>query len=192
MYCVCNLAWVSRLSQAFCSYRIVFSHESDWSFLYSPSPRPVIFSLHSTLSSGTVYVLPLGRRITLAPNIFAPPPPPICALCHHYGAHNVGVGARFLRNSYTSALGRETRFRTHTICNHNTTCCAVVEHSAYATAARSLCMYTRMNCSVFVLFFSGGKFISIGEKIRLPDDVTMGYIIGEYSSQSLQQYVFTC
>jgi fringe len=24
---------------------------------------------------------------------------------------------------------------------------------------------------------SGGKFISIGEKIRLPDDVTMGYII---------------
>ncbi|GIY34123.1 hypothetical protein CDAR_383081, partial [Caerostris darwini] len=23
----------------------------------------------------------------------------------------------------------------------------------------------------------GGKFISIGEKIRLPDDVTMGYII---------------
>jgi fringe protein len=27
--------------------------------------------------------------------------------------------------------------------------------------------------------FSGGKFISIGEKIRLPDDVTMGYIIGE-------------
>ncbi|PNF42912.1 hypothetical protein B7P43_G12325 [Cryptotermes secundus] len=26
-------------------------------------------------------------------------------------------------------------------------------------------------------FFSGGKFISIGEKIRLPDDVTMGYII---------------
>nr|CAD7202339.1 unnamed protein product [Timema douglasi] len=25
--------------------------------------------------------------------------------------------------------------------------------------------------------YSGGKFISIGEKIRLPDDVTMGYII---------------
>ncbi|XP_048505028.1 fringe glycosyltransferase [Athalia rosae] len=24
---------------------------------------------------------------------------------------------------------------------------------------------------------SGGKFISIGDKIRLPDDVTMGYII---------------
>jgi hypothetical protein len=31
-----------------------------------------------------------------------------------------------------------------------------------------------------LLFFSGGKIISIGEKIRLPDDVTMGYIIGEY------------
>nr|CAD7598788.1 unnamed protein product [Timema genevievae] len=26
---------------------------------------------------------------------------------------------------------------------------------------------------------TGGKFISIGEKIRLPDDVTMGYIIGD-------------
>jgi fringe protein len=29
------------------------------------------------------------------------------------------------------------------------------------------------------LLFSGGKFISVGEKIRLPDDVTMGYIIGK-------------
>lgn len=28
--------------------------------------------------------------------------------------------------------------------------------------------------------FSGGKFMSIGEKIRLPDDVTMGYIIGKF------------
>ena len=25
--------------------------------------------------------------------------------------------------------------------------------------------------------FSGGKFITIGDRIRLPDDVTMGYII---------------
>lgn len=25
--------------------------------------------------------------------------------------------------------------------------------------------------------FSGGKFITVGDKIRLPDDVTMGYII---------------
>jgi hypothetical protein len=37
---------------------------------------------------------------------------------------------------------------------------------------------------VLSFFFSGGKFISIGEKIRLPDDVTMGYIIGEYWSQN--------
>lgn len=30
-----------------------------------------------------------------------------------------------------------------------------------------------------ILFsYRGGKFISVGEKIRLPDDVTMGYIIG--------------
>lgn len=28
-------------------------------------------------------------------------------------------------------------------------------------------------------WYRGGKFISVGEKIRLPDDVTMGYIIGE-------------
>jgi hypothetical protein len=38
-------------------------------------------------------------------------------------------------------------------------------------------------------FFSGGKFISIGEKIRLPDDVTMGYIIGKYSSESYSYIV---
>lgn len=25
--------------------------------------------------------------------------------------------------------------------------------------------------------FSGGKFITVGDRIRLPDDVTMGYII---------------
>jgi len=29
-------------------------------------------------------------------------------------------------------------------------------------------------------FFSEGRFIGIGERIRLPDDVTMGYIIGKY------------
>ena len=34
-----------------------------------------------------------------------------------------------------------------------------------------------LKCIVF--YYSGGKFISIGEKIRLPDDVTMGYIIGK-------------
>lgn len=33
--------------------------------------------------------------------------------------------------------------------------------------------------------FSGGKFISIGEKIRLPDDVTMGYIIGKFGTEIL-------
>lgn len=31
----------------------------------------------------------------------------------------------------------------------------------------------------FSFCYSGGKFISTGEKIRLPDDVTMGYIIGK-------------
>jgi fringe protein len=46
---------------------------------------------------------------------------------------------------------------------------------------RGVCLSVRVCVVTFVLsFFSGGKFISIGEKIRLPDDVTMGYIIGEY------------
>nr|CAD7462747.1 unnamed protein product [Timema tahoe] len=40
----------------------------------------------------------------------------------------------------------------------------------------SLSLYVAF-LKTFVLVFSGGKFISIGEKIRLPDDVTMGYII---------------
>jgi hypothetical protein len=47
-------------------------------------------------------------------------------------------------------------------------------------------MYPLMCCNACVVFFSsGGKFISIGEKIRLPDDVTMGYIIGEFCSQNI-------
>ena len=33
---------------------------------------------------------------------------------------------------------------------------------------------------VLSLFSSGGRFMRVGDKIRLPDDVTMGYIIGEF------------
>ena len=47
-----------------------------------------------------------------------------------------------------------------------------------------VCTRARVVTFVLSFFFSGGKFISIGEKIRLPDDVTMGYIIGEYCSQN--------
>lgn len=37
--------------------------------------------------------------------------------------------------------------------------------------------------------FSGGKFISVGEKIRLPDDVTMGYIIGRWRQKIINKYI---
>lgn len=30
---------------------------------------------------------------------------------------------------------------------------------------------------IITFVFSGGKFITVGDRIRLPDDVTMGYII---------------
>lgn len=32
----------------------------------------------------------------------------------------------------------------------------------------------------------GGKFISIGDRIRFPDDVTMGFVIGNHTSVILQ------
>jgi len=32
----------------------------------------------------------------------------------------------------------------------------------------------------------GGKFISIGDKIRFPDDVTMGFIIGEFNLETIK------
>lgn len=34
-----------------------------------------------------------------------------------------------------------------------------------------------MRNNVYVFAFRGGKFITVGDRIRLPDDVTMGYII---------------
>ena len=34
---------------------------------------------------------------------------------------------------------------------------------------------------------SNGKFMGLGEKIRLPDDVTIGYVIGEYYLQLFQK-----
>jgi fringe len=30
-----------------------------------------------------------------------------------------------------------------------------------------------------------GKFVAIGDKIRFPDDVTMGFIIGELSTETI-------
>lgn len=34
-----------------------------------------------------------------------------------------------------------------------------------------------MRNNVYAFAFRGGKFITVGDRIRLPDDVTMGYII---------------
>lgn len=34
-----------------------------------------------------------------------------------------------------------------------------------------------MKNNVYAFAFRGGKFITVGDRIRLPDDVTMGYII---------------
>lgn len=39
------------------------------------------------------------------------------------------------------------------------------------------CVLIVFNVCVLVLCCRSGKFITIGDRIRLPDDVTMGYII---------------
>jgi hypothetical protein len=67
--------------------------------------------------------------------------------------------------------------------SHHRTCCTVVEYQCVCLSVR-LCTRARVLMLMLSFFFSGGKFISIGEKIRLPDDVTMGYIIGEFCSQN--------
>lgn len=46
----------------------------------------------------------------------------------------------------------------------------------FATGGAGFCI-SRALALKMVPLASGGKFISIGEKIRLPDDVTMGYVI---------------
>jgi len=38
---------------------------------------------------------------------------------------------------------------------------------------------------IIVSNYSGGKFIEVGEKIRLPDDVTIGYIIEHLLNKNL-------
>ncbi|XP_077291970.1 fringe glycosyltransferase [Arctopsyche grandis] len=46
----------------------------------------------------------------------------------------------------------------------------------FATGGAGFCL-SRALASKMIPVASGGKFISIGDKIKLPDDVTMGYII---------------
>ena len=46
----------------------------------------------------------------------------------------------------------------------------------FATGGAGFCL-SRALALKMIPIASGGKFISIGEKIRLPDDVTLGYIV---------------
>lgn len=61
--------------------------------------------------------------------------------------------------------------------------CALYEYHAI-TSHSDLIKVEFFYCDLclrnLVFCFSGGKFISVCEKIRLPDDVTIGYIIGTY------------
>ncbi|KAL0272397.1 UNVERIFIED_CONTAM: hypothetical protein PYX00_005380 [Menopon gallinae] len=54
----------------------------------------------------------------------------------------------------------------------------------FATGGAGFCL-SRALALKMIPVASGGKFISVGEKIRLPDDVTMGYIIEHVLRKSL-------
>lgn len=50
----------------------------------------------------------------------------------------------------------------------------------FATGGAGFCLSRALTLKMLPIA-GGGKFISIGDKIRFPDDVTMGFIIGESS-----------
>ncbi|XP_035208909.1 fringe glycosyltransferase-like [Stegodyphus dumicola] len=54
----------------------------------------------------------------------------------------------------------------------------------FATGGAGFCLSRALALKMLPIA-SGGKFISIGEKIRLPDDVTMGYIIEHILNKKL-------
>ncbi|XP_046650929.1 fringe glycosyltransferase-like [Daphnia pulicaria] len=54
----------------------------------------------------------------------------------------------------------------------------------FATGGAGFCLSRSLSLKMKPLA-SGGKFISIGDKIRLPDDVTMGYIVEHLLSKQL-------
>ncbi|KZS09219.1 Beta-1,3-N-acetylglucosaminyltransferase radical fringe [Daphnia magna] len=54
----------------------------------------------------------------------------------------------------------------------------------FATGGAGFCLSRSLGLKMKPLA-SGGKFISIGDKIRLPDDVTMGYIVEHLLSKQL-------
>ncbi|KAH8302763.1 hypothetical protein KR044_010647 [Drosophila immigrans] len=50
----------------------------------------------------------------------------------------------------------------------------------FATGGAGFCLSRALTLKMLPIA-GGGKFISIGDKIRFPDDVTMGFIIGEWT-----------
>lgn len=52
----------------------------------------------------------------------------------------------------------------------------------FATGGAGFCLSRALTLKMLPIA-GGGKFISIGDKIRFPDDVTMGFIIGEWGCQ---------
>lgn len=48
----------------------------------------------------------------------------------------------------------------------------------FATGGAGFCLSRALTLKMLPIA-GGGKFISIGDKIRFPDDVTMGFIIGK-------------
>lgn len=49
----------------------------------------------------------------------------------------------------------------------------------FATGGAGFCISRSLALRMMPIA-GGGKFISIGERIRFPDDVTMGFVIGMY------------
>lgn len=53
----------------------------------------------------------------------------------------------------------------------------------FATGGAGFCLSRALTLKMLPIA-GGGKFISIGDKIRFPDDVTMGFIIGEWQTKN--------
>lgn len=49
----------------------------------------------------------------------------------------------------------------------------------FATGGAGVCISRALALKMLPIA-GGGKFVNIGDRIRFPDDVTMGFIIGNY------------
>jgi len=55
----------------------------------------------------------------------------------------------------------------------------------FATGGAGFCLSRALTLKMLPIA-GGGKFISIGDKIRFPDDVTMGFIIGAFNLETIK------